>query len=226
MTAAAAEQNPIILASENLAKVQTLINASHRSPMDLATVLPWSDSIDFDKPPKIERGSWIYGTPYWDALSDQQRRELLWKEVARDVSMFIWLEQTLPPLYIGYINRHPFSMSPEVYEYLMIFSKEEITHTLMFRRYMKMAGLELFQPPVGTYAQFIAQLPSMHPVIGILFTLMLEWVAEENAMFLTQDDSVEPLTRKMFHKHHIEEARHIAFGKRVAENFFSKAHRA
>lgn len=213
--------NPIALSDESRDKVLTLIKASHRDPMDLESVLPWKEGIDFGRPPKLERGCWIYATPYWDALSETQRRELLWKEIARDVSMFIWLEQTLPPLYIGYINRFPFELSPEVYEYLMIFSREEITHTLMFRRYMKLAGLELFQPPSGAYAAFVNQLPGMHPVVGILWTLMIEWTAELNVMYLTQDTGLEPLTRKMFHEHHIEEVRHIAFGKRVVENFFN-----
>jgi len=191
--------------------------------MDLQNVLPWDDGIDFDKPPKMESASWIYGTQYWDNLTDQNRREILWKEIARDVSMFIWLEQTLPPLYVGYTNRYRFSLSPEVYEYLMIFSREEITHTLMFRRYMKMAGLDLFQPPGGQYAQFLAKLPEINPVIGILWTLMVEYAAELNAMYLTQGDDIDPLTRMMFREHHIEEVRHIAFGKRVVEDFFSTA---
>ncbi len=217
------ERNPIILSEASSQKVQTLIRASHRHPMDLQKVLPWDDGIDFSKPPKMESGSWIYGTPYWENLAAEQRRELLWKEIARDISMFIWLEQTLPPLYIGYINRYRFSLSPEVYEYLMIFSREEITHTLMFRRYMKMAGLELFQPPAGQYAQFLAKLPEIHPVIGILWTLMVESLAELNAIYLTQDDEIDPLTRKMFFEHHIEEVRHIAFGKRVVEDFFAIA---
>ncbi len=213
-------ENPLRLSDEDRAKVGVLIRASHRSPMSLEEVLPWGDGIDESKLPKREDGGWIFGTEAWDSLSADQKRELLWKELARDISMFIWLEQSLPPLYMGYINKFPFALHPEVYEYLMIFSKEEITHTLMFRRYMKMAGLPLFSPPKGFYAQFTQQLPALHPVVGILSTLMIEWGAELNVMYLTQRDEVDPLTRKMFHAHHLEEARHISFGKRVIESFF------
>lgn len=215
--------NPIPLSDADRAKVQTLIRASHREPMDLEKILPWQDGIDFSKPPKMEQGSWIYGTKHWEALNEDQRRELLWLEVARDASMFIWLEQSLPPLYVNIANAHPFSLQPEVYEYLMIFSREEITHTLMFRRFLETAKLKIFQPPSGPYAQFMAQLPSMHPVIGILATLMVEWVAELNVIYLTQGRNNEPLVRKMFHEHHIEEVRHIAFGKRVVESFMASA---
>ncbi|MCW5257152.1 hypothetical protein D8B22_00765 [Verminephrobacter aporrectodeae subsp. tuberculatae] len=214
-------ENPIRLSEEDRAKVGVLIRASHRSPMSLEDVLPWNDGIDKSKLPKREDGGWIYGTEQWRGLTGDQQRELLWKELARDISMFIWLEQTLPPLYVGYVNKYPFSLHPEVYEYLMIFSREEITHTLMFRRYMKMAGLPLFSPPKGFYAQFTQQLPTLHPVFGILSTLMIEWGTELSVMYLTQRDEVDPLTRKMIHAHHMEEARHIAFGKRVIESFFA-----
>lgn len=213
--------NPIKLDEKNSGVIESLIRASHKNPMELEIILPWSNGIDFDKPPKDEKGSWIYETPYWGVLNSDQQRELLWTEIARDISMFIWLEQTIPPLYIGYVNRYPFELSNEVYEYLMIFSKEEIIHTLMFRKFMKIAGLNLFKPPSGEYATFIRQLPTMHPVVGILWTLMIEWSAENNAMLLTQGDDIEPLTKKMFREHHIEELRHIAFGKRVIENYFN-----
>lgn len=223
MTLTMDKVNPIALDEEARAKVRTLIRASHRTPMDLEQVVPWEQGLDLSKPPKRPDGCWIYGTRHWDALTEVQRNELLWKEVARDVSMFIWLEQGLPPLYVNYVNQYPFELLPEVYEYLMIFSKEEITHTLMFRRYLDLAGLKVFNPPSGAYAQFVSQLPTMHPVVGILFTLVVEWIAEANAVFLTQEDGVEPLTRKMFHEHHIEEVRHIAFGKRVVEQYFATA---
>lgn len=210
----------IYLTEKDRAKVNTLIRASYREPMDLESILPWADGIDLSSTPKMESGSWIYGTKHWDILNEAQRKELLWKEIARDVSMFIWLEQSLPPLYINYANAEPFGMLPEVYEYLMIFSREEITHTLMFRRFLEITNLDIYRPPSGPYAQFLNELPNMHPVVGILSTLMLEWVAELNAIYLTQGRNIEPLTRKMFHEHHIEEVRHIAFGKRVVDTFF------
>lgn len=215
--------NPFDLSTQRKGNIRKLVQASHRSFMDVDGVLPWQDGIDQTLPPKAENTSWIYGTTYWDSLSEAQRRELLWKETARDVSMFIWLEQTIPPLYVGYVNTYRDRLSPEIYEYLMIFSKEEIVHTLMFRRYMKLAGLELFAPPSGPYTALLERLPVLHPAIGILWTLTIEWAAELVSMFGSQGEGVEPLTRSMFHAHHLEEIRHITFGRRVIESFFSSA---
>lgn len=215
--------DPFGLPEQKQENIRKLVQASHRSFMDVDGVVPWQDGIDLKLPPKAENTCWIYGTPYWDALGESERRELLWKETARDVSMFIWLEQTLPPLYVGYVNTYRERLSPEIYEYLMIFSKEEIVHTLMFKRYMKLAGLNLFAPPSGPYTALLEKLPALHPAIGILWTLTLEWAAELAAMSSTQSDGIEPLTRKMFHAHHVEEIRHITFGRRIIEGFFNTA---
>ncbi len=213
----------VALTAKNSQAVMKLIATSHERPMDLKTVLPWNQGMDTKLPPKEPEQCWIYGTPHYEALTAEQRHELLWKETARDVSMFITLEQTLPPLYLGYINRYGGSISSEVYEYMMIFSKEEIVHTLVFQRYMGLAGLKLFTPPDGLHDLLVKQLPEMRPVAGILCTLVIEWIAELAAMHGTQSAKIEPFTREMFYQHHVDESRHIGFGRWVGESYFETA---
>jgi hypothetical protein len=101
----------------------------------------------------------------------------------------------------------------------MIFAKEEIVHTQMFRRYMKVAGLEAFPPPPALHDLFVNKLPNMAPVIGVLCTYLIENVAEIGALDGTDFDQVEPQTRHLFRTHHIEEARHLAFGRWVVEHY-------
>ena len=106
---------------------------------------------------------------------------------------------------------------------MLIFSKEEIVHTLMFKRYMKMNGLPLIMDPDSPYKAFLEVVNEIPPVYGILFTLLVEWAAELNAMHLTQHDGVESFTRQMFRAHHLEEVRHIGFGKRLVEDHMAQA---
>ena len=213
----------VALKPSSLRAVAKLIASSHERPMDFKSVLPWSQGVDRSMRPKPAEQCWIAGTPYYDQLTEEQRHELLWQETARDVSMFITLEQTLPPLYMGYINKHGDQMSSDAHEYMMLFSKEEIVHTLMFQRYMKLAGLKLFKPADGVFEMLTVQLHQMPPEFGIAFTLVLEWVAELGAMYSSQHDFVEPMTRKMFYEHHVDEARHIAFGRWVIESYLETA---
>ncbi|NLR74437.1 diiron oxygenase [Leeia aquatica] len=218
-------ENPIILDDKSHKMVQTLINASHRKLLQLDKVVDWEQGIDFSKPPKLEETGWLYGTEYWERMTPEQRTESLWLETARDVSYFIWLEQALPELYVGYVNKFHAQLEPDVREYLMIFSREEIMHTLMFRRYLKAANLEMWSHPenIPQFSSFERQLPDLHPVYGILWNFLIEWFAEMNSIYQTQHDVIDPLTRTMFREHHLEEVRHIAFAKNVVENYYRQA---
>lgn len=199
-----------------------LTHASHKNYIDLETSLPWAQGVDRSRPPKAMDQLWIYGTPYWDALTDEQRVEVAWLETARDASMFIHLEHVIPPVYTGYVHDHRENLDRTVYEYLMLFSREELTHIMAFQRFLKLANLPWYPRP-GSYAELSSKLPNMRPELGILFTLMIEWTAELAVMHATQFDEVDPFTRELFRAHHTEESRHIAFGKAIGQGFFARA---
>lgn len=223
MTTLALQPSIFGLNEKSKSGVLNLISNSHDKPMDLNTVVPWSKGVDRNLLPKKAEHCWLYGTPHFDDLTKEQLNEVLWLENARDVSMFITLEQTIPPLYMGFINSNPGRLSPEVEEYCMIFSKEEIVHSLVFKRYLKLAKLPMFSPPANLQEMLLVHVPKMHPVAGILTTLIVEWGAELSAMYSSQTDDIEPFTREMNYQHHIDESRHIAFGRWVGESFFEKA---
>jgi hypothetical protein len=213
---------PILsLNDEKTKQLSVLIDRSYINYIDVNKVLDWEKGVDRNMAPKRQDHSWIYGTRYWDALSEAQRLELLWKETAMNASMFIWLEAALPDLFMGYLHEYRERVPGAIHEYMMLFSKEEIVHILMFRRYIKMTGLELFQPP--DVLSFLQKLKTFHPIAGVLCTYLVESVAEEAAMQGSDGPGVEPLTRQMWKSHHFEEARHLAFGKWICESFLQNA---
>lgn len=218
------EATPFVELDEKRSEVvANLIKTSHEKFMDVNSVLPWEKGIDRHKYPKDPTHSWIYGTKWWDQLTEEQRLETLWHETARDCSMFIALETSIPPLYVGHINRYGKTLTKELYEYLMIFSKEEIVHTLMFQRYLKEAGLRIFRPPEGIFELLVEKMPKMHPVAGMLCTVVVELAAELAALAATQGNNIEPVTAELFYQHHVEEARHIAFGRLIGDAYFETA---
>jgi hypothetical protein len=196
-------------------KIVRLTEHSHDDQMDLNGSLPWADGVNKGVGPRRPDTCTIYGTPAWGALSPEQRHQLAWEEAARDVSTFIWLEQTLPPLYIGYINKHGHLLPDCLKDYLLVFSREEIVHVQVFRRYMEMAGLQVYSPPEGLHDLYVNKMNGVHPVMGLLGTMLVEWVAENATQHATNARWVEPLTRKMFRNHHREELRHISFARWV-----------
>lgn len=223
MQAATALSNPFHASPGNLRSIATLVNTSNRGSMELDTVLPWATGTDRKQAPKHLEHSWIYGTKYWDMLTPEQQHELMWLETGRDVTAFIKLERFLPVLYVGLINKFRHGLPKEIYDYMLIFSKEEIVHTLMFRRFMKANNLPYIADTESPYKAFIENLANIPPIYGVMFTLVVEWAAELNAMICTQYDGCEPFTRKMFREHHLEEVRHIAFGRKLCEDFVAQA---
>lgn len=212
-------------AGEHRKLFQSLSKSSHKSYIDINKTIPWDLKADKTKLPKAEEHMWLYGTQYWDQLTWDQKVEMAWMEVARDASMFIHLEHIIPATYAGYVNKYKKEMDESVYEYLMIFSREELTHIMMFHRFLDAAQLPWYAPP-GSYADLSAQLPTMRPEIGILFTLLIEWTAENAVVEATKSDNIDQLTKSLFYEHHREEVRHIAFGKKIGEEFFKRAPKA
>ncbi|MEZ5840427.1 MAG: diiron oxygenase [Hyphomicrobiales bacterium] len=207
--------------SESDKVVSALVRKSHDAPMDFHKTVNWALGADRSRPGKKFETVWGYGSPYWDALTDEQRIEVSWLETARDVSVFINLEKILPELLGSYTKRYYESLAPEVEEYLMIFAKEEIMHILTFRRYLAAAGLRQ-HPPIKYFYDLADVLRESPPEVGLIFTLLIEWCAEEKAIQGSQHDEVDALTREMYWAHHMDEARHIAFGRHVAERYFER----
>jgi P-aminobenzoate N-oxygenase AurF len=214
------QAGPIISISEkNSNTFKALIKSSHERPMDLNTSIPWHLEPNKLLPPKKLDQLWISGTRFEVGLTEAQRLEIAWLETARDCSMFIQFEQQLPRLYMGYINDYEGRLPPEVTEYLMVFSKEEIVHSMAFKRYMKAANLPFFVLSKKRF-ELLASLRHLHPCVGILVTLIIEWSAEQIAIHGTQFDGLDPLTRELFKQHHLDEVRHIGFACRIVEEYF------
>ncbi|HEY0140681.1 MAG TPA: diiron oxygenase [Thermoanaerobaculia bacterium] len=211
------QQAILNLNETKMRQLSGLVDKSNASHMELNDVLPWANGIDRTVAPKREDHAWLYGTPYWEQLTPEHKIEMMWVENAQTVSGFVWLEEGLSPLFIRLLHAHHGRVPETIRDYMMVFCKEEIVHTQMFRRYLKLANLPLYERP--QLMDFIEELVTMHPAVGVLCTYLMEGTAEEAAM--RQDGpGTEPLTRKLYFEHHREEARHLAFGRWICEEFF------
>jgi hypothetical protein len=207
------DEQVLSLSAHRTQQLAGLIDKSHASHMELETVVDWAQGCNRAIRPKRVDHSGIYGTPHWDALSEEQRVELLWLENADLTSGFIWLEEGLPLIFIKLLHEHQGRLPQPIYDYMMVFCKEEIVHTQMFRRYLKTAGLPVLPTPIDVITDTLVK---MHPVAGVLTTYLTELAAENIAM--CQDDpGADPLSRRIFQEHHREEVRHLAFGRWICE---------
>ncbi len=210
----------IPISESTLSQVHTLLRKSHDRPLELEASLPWDMGVDQDQPAKALSFLWIYGTPFNEALTDRQRIELSWLEIARDVSTLIKLKEYTSSLYTGYLNKYKRSLPSAVQDYLLVYSKEEIVHALMLKRYAAMAGLPSYRS-FPAFGHISALFPEMHPCIGILGNMVLAWILDAGIMYSTQTSGVDTLTRELFKVLHVDTTRHLVFSRRMVEDYFS-----
>lgn len=215
----------IPVSNETLSHVHTLLKKSYDKPLEFRTAIPWDMRPDLSKPAKALSQLWTYGTPFHELLTEEQRIELSWLEIARDVSWLIQLKEQISPLFMGYLNKYGRALRPEVKEYLLVQAKEEIVHALVLKRYLTMANMPTFRR-FPALARVSALLPEMHPCIVIAINLVLTWVIDASTVYATQTTGVDVITREVFKVHHADKVRHLDFARRLVEDHFSESSRA
>ena len=173
--------------------------------------------IDWSAPPepgKIylpEHRSTLYGTPLWDRLTPDQRRELGKHEAASVASFGIWLEAILMRL----LAKLAYDEDPATrhVQYALAEMAEECRHSTMFARLIEWMGVPHYRPPrhvhaLGRLLTSTAHGPGMWGAI-----LIGEEVTDRYQREMVADDSMQPVVQMVNRIHILEEARHIGFAR-------------
>lgn len=173
--------------------------------------------IDWSAPPepgKIylpEHRSTLYGTPLWDRLTPDQRRELGKHEAASVASFGIWLEAILMRL----LAKLAYDEDPATrhVQYALAEMAEECRHSTMFARLIEWMGVPYYRPPrhvhaLGRLLTSTAHGPAMWGAI-----LIGEEVTDRYQREMVADDSIQPVVQMVNRIHILEEARHIGFAR-------------
>ncbi len=212
------------VAERTLSHVHTLLRKSNERPLGLEGSVPWDLGIDRNCAAKDLSQLWLYGTPFHQLLNEEQRIELSWLEIARDVSSLIKLKEYTSSLYTGYLNKYKRSLPSAVQDYLLVHAKEEIAHALVLKRFMKLAQLPTFNS-FPAFGHISALFPEMHPCFGIMGNLLLGWIIDAGAMYSTQSPGVDALTREVIKLHHVDKVRHLDFSRRLVDDYFTDSTR-
>jgi len=173
--------------------------------------------IDWSAPPepgKIylpEHRSTLYGTPLWDRLTPDQRRELGKHEAASVAGFGIWLEAILMRL----LAKLAYDEDPATrhVQYALAEMAEECRHSTMFARLIEWMGVPYYRPPrhvhaLGRLLTSTAHGPAMWGAI-----LIGEEVTDRYQREMVADDSMQPVVQMVNRIHILEEARHIGFAR-------------
>jgi hypothetical protein len=195
--------------SEDIAR--RLLRSSAKTSYDPLVEIDWDAQVDPDKwairPERIS----LYGTALWEALTEEQRKELSRLEVASIASIGIWFETILMQMLV----RHAYDRDPATdhvqYAYTEI--ADECRHSVMFAKMIGKLGssahrLDPLAHHLGRVFKSIAHGPLIFA--GALF---VEEVLDQLQREAVPDEQIEPLVRAVSRIHVVEEARHMRYAR-------------
>src|SRR3954451_4532058 len=153
----------------------------------------------------------LYGTPMWDALSEDQRITLTVHEICSISGVGIWFECLLMQLVLRDIYGDD-PAKPHV-QWALTEIADECRHSVMFARTAEKFGAPSYQPPpsilrLGKAFAAKGDGPSAYAAL-----LVAEEILDIFQRDLMKDERVQPLTRATSQIHVVEEARHMRFAR-------------
>ncbi|GAA4641505.1 AurF N-oxygenase family protein [Gordonia humi] len=188
-----------------------LVASSTRLSRNAMTEIDWAAPMDPSHYGCSPEWSTLYGTDYWNELTEQQRVTLTRHEFASIMNIGIWFEMLLQELvlrdqYLGDYHR------PE-FQFALTEIADECRHSIMFAKASeKMVGTTYRPSPaigrVGRIFQHTAR--GAVSYAGILVAEEILDVFQRGCM---RDDRVLPFIRTVNEIHVLEESRHMKYAR-------------
>ncbi len=193
-----------------------LTKASRKKLWDVYNTFNWPDALEKDAwymPPELIS---LYGTPVYEALSEEQRKSLSLYELGNFFSLVLQGER---PLVQGLVHRlYAKGNSVPVNEYLHHFVDEENKHMVMFGEFCNRYVGKVYPEKKITLSREYAK--GEEEVAFYCKVMVVEELGDYYNLAIEKDERVDALVREINKVHHVDEARHLAFGRvQLAELF-------
>ncbi len=202
--------------SNNLAT--RLTGVSRKKSWDVYTAFAWPEALSENHwymPPELIS---LHGTSAYEALDEAQRRRLSLFELGNFFSLVLQGER---PLVQGLVHRlYSKAHSPEVTEYLHHFVDEENKHMVMFGEFCKRYVGKVYPEKKISLPREYAK--GEEEVAFFCKVMVVEELGDYYNLYIEKDESVEPIVRELNKVHHIDEARHLSFGRVYLAELFQK----
>lgn len=175
------------------------------------------DAADFDWPDQLDDG-WcftpelvsLYGTPAWDQLDEAGRKRLAFCEAVNFFSLNVHGERYLiselcQRLYDG--------GSQSLSRYLNHFVAEESRHMMFFAGFCDRYADGLY-PDRTVAASTEVDDPALSTLLLFARISVFEEIVDHYNSKMARDERLLPVVREIHRIHHVEELRHLAFGRR------------
>lgn len=195
-----------------------LTGASRRKLWDVYSAFDWPEALVPDMwcmPPELIS---IHGTPAYEALDEAQRKKLSLYEIGNFFSLVLQGER---PLVQGLVHRlYLKSSSREVTDYLHHFVDEENKHMVMFGEFCNRYVGKVYPEKKIALAREYGK--GEEEVAFFCKVMVVEELGDYYNVVIDRDERCEPLVRKLNRVHHVDEARHLAFGRVYLAELFAR----
>lgn len=188
-----------------------LLDSSEMLSYDPAREVDWETPLDTDYHGTSPEWSTLYGTAYWDEMTEEQRRALTRQEAASVASTGIWFEMILQQM----ILRDFYAKDPTdpAFQWALTEIADECRHSIMFARGAAKLGAPAYRPKrhvveLGRVFKAVAFGEAAYAAI-----LVAEEVLDVMQRDWMRDERVVPFVRTINNIHVVEESRHMKFAR-------------
>lgn len=197
------------LAEQDVAR--RLLDSAAKLSYDPATEVDWSTPLDTGHHGASPEWSTLYGTAYWQELTDDQRTALTRQEAASVASTGIWFEMILQQM----VLRDMYAKDPTDprFQWALTEVADECRHSIMFARGAAKLGAPAYRPrravvELGRVFKTLAFGEAAYAAI-----LVAEEVLDVMQRDWMRDERVAPFVRTINNIHVVEESRHMKFAR-------------
>ncbi|MBL0730315.1 diiron oxygenase [Piscinibacter sp. HJYY11] len=195
-----------------------LTKASRKKFWDVYNFVEWPEALQADvwyMPPELIS---IYGTPAWESLTEEQQKRLSLYELGNFFSLVLQGER---PLVAGLVDRlYAKGNTTSVNEYLHHFVDEENKHMVMFGEFCNRYVGKVYPEKKIVLPREYAK--GEEEVAFYCKVMVVEELGDFYNLAIEKDERCDPLVREINKVHHIDEARHLAFGRVQLAELFNK----
>ncbi|MFI8949764.1 diiron oxygenase [Streptomyces sp. NPDC053750] len=200
-----------------------LLDSSAQLSYDPLTEVDWETPLDEGFHGASPEWSTLYGTAYWDEMTDAQRKELTRQEAASVASTGIWFEMILQQM----VLRDIYAKDPtdDTFQWALTEIADECRHSIMFARGAKKLRAPAYRPhrvavELGRVFKTVAFGEAAYAAI-----LVAEEVLDVMQRDWMRDERVVPFVRTINNIHVVEESRHMKFAREETRRHLARAGR-
>jgi P-aminobenzoate N-oxygenase AurF len=194
-----------------------LHRASVRGYINPYDHIQWPQAVEieqwFTRPELVS----IHGTEAWESLDEAARKRLSFFEAVNFFSLNIFGErQQMEGLARRLYDPDKRAITP----YLHNFLDEENKHNVFFGTFCLRYGGKVYAHPKLSLPREYA--PGEEDLLFFAKILIFEEIADRHNVAMGKDSRLVPVARQINQVHHMEEARHLRFGRAVVRDLWTR----